>query len=50
MSGESVIDNQSSVRFVDVRGDLIAYNYKTQAVVAVALKNESGAGHWPVCG
>ncbi|MGI8461622.1 MAG: transglycosylase family protein [Solirubrobacterales bacterium] len=31
-------------------GDPIVYNYKTQAVVAVALKNESGAGHWPVCG
>jgi hypothetical protein len=31
-------------------GDPIAFNYKTQAVVAVALKNRDGAGHWPVCG
>ena len=31
-------------------GDPIAYNYKTQAVVAVGLKNEEGAGHWPTCG
>jgi hypothetical protein len=31
-------------------GDPIAYPYKTQAVVAVALKNQDGAGHWPVCG
>ena len=31
-------------------GDPIAYNYKTQAVVAVALKNQDGAGHWPTCG
>jgi len=30
-------------------GDPIKYTYKTQAVVAVALKNEDGAGHWPVC-
>jgi hypothetical protein len=31
-------------------GDPIDYRYKTQAVVAVALKNKDGAGHWPVCG
>jgi hypothetical protein len=31
-------------------GDPIAYPYKTQAVVAVALKKRDGAGHWPVCG
>ena len=31
-------------------GDPIKYNYKTQAVVAVALKNKDGAHHWPVCG
>ena len=31
-------------------GDPIRYPYKTQAVVAVALKNQDGAGHWPVCG
>ncbi|HEX6115615.1 MAG TPA: transglycosylase family protein [Solirubrobacterales bacterium] len=31
-------------------GDPIKFNYKTQAVVAVALKNKDGAGHWPVCG
>ena len=31
-------------------GDPIAYDYKTQAVVAVALKRRDGAGHWPVCG
>jgi hypothetical protein len=31
-------------------GDPIAYNYKTQAVVAVALKNRDGAQHWPNCG
>jgi soluble lytic murein transglycosylase-like protein len=31
-------------------GDPIDYNYKTQAVVAVALKNKDGAHHWPVCG
>ena len=31
-------------------GDPISYPYKTQAVVAVALKNQDGAGHWPVCG
>ena len=31
-------------------GDPITYSYKTQAVVAVALKNRDGAGHWPVCG
>ncbi|MBA3506274.1 MAG: hypothetical protein H0T80_10915 [Betaproteobacteria bacterium] len=43
MSGESVIDNQSSVRFVDVRGDLIAYNYKTRALItSVALSSLTG--------
>jgi hypothetical protein len=31
-------------------GDPIDYPYRTQAVVAVALKNRDGAGHWPVCG
>jgi hypothetical protein len=31
-------------------GDPIDYSYKTQAVVAVALKKRDGAGHWPVCG
>ena len=31
-------------------GDPIAYPYRTQAVVAVALKRADGAGHWPVCG
>jgi len=31
-------------------GDPIKYNYKTQAVVAVALKKADGAQHWPNCG
>lgn len=31
-------------------GDPIAYDYRTQAVVAVALKNRDGEQHWPVCG
>ena len=31
-------------------GDPIAYPYRTQAVVAVALKRADGTGHWPVCG
>lgn len=31
-------------------GDPIDYSYKTQAVVAVALKRQDGAGHWPNCG
>jgi hypothetical protein len=31
-------------------GDPIRYPYRTQAVVAVALKRRDGAGHWPVCG
>jgi hypothetical protein len=31
-------------------GDPIKYTYRTQAVVAVALKKRDGAGHWPVCG
>jgi hypothetical protein len=31
-------------------GDPIDYTYRTQAVVAVALKNRDGAGHWPNCG
>jgi resuscitation-promoting factor RpfB len=30
-------------------GDPIAYSYRTQAVVAVALMHEDGAGHWPNC-
>jgi hypothetical protein len=31
-------------------GDPIDYSYKTQAVVAVALKNRDGTRPWPVCG
>jgi hypothetical protein len=31
-------------------GDPIDYPYKTQAVVAIALRKRDGAGHWPVCG
>jgi len=31
-------------------GDPIDYPYRTQAVVAVALKHRDGAGHWPNCG
>lgn len=31
-------------------GDPINYNWKTQAVVAVALKKRDGRQHWPVCG
>jgi Transglycosylase-like domain len=31
-------------------GDPIDYTYRTQAVVAVALKREDGNGHWPNCG
>ncbi len=31
-------------------GDPIRYPYRTQAVVAVALKKRDGRGHWPVCG
>lgn len=31
-------------------GDPIDYAWKTQAVVAVALKKRDGRGHWPVCG
>lgn len=31
-------------------GDPIRFNYKTQAVVAVALKKSDGAHHWPNCG
>jgi Transglycosylase-like domain len=31
-------------------GDPIVYSYRTQAVVAVLLKQRDGAGHWPVCG
>jgi Transglycosylase-like domain len=31
-------------------GDPIDYDYKTQAVVAVALKRKDGTGHWPNCG
>jgi hypothetical protein len=31
-------------------GDPIKYAYKTQAVVAVALKQRDGRYHWPVCG
>lgn len=32
------------------RGDPIRYPYRTQAVVAVALKKRDGSGHWPNCG
>jgi soluble lytic murein transglycosylase-like protein len=31
-------------------GDPIDYGYKTQAVVAVALKKDMGTKPWPVCG
>mgnify|MGYP000465741966 CR=1 FL=1 len=31
-------------------GDPIRYRWKTQAVVAVALKKRDGAYHWPNCG
>jgi hypothetical protein len=31
-------------------GDPIDYGYKTQAVVAVALKKKMGTKPWPVCG
>jgi Transglycosylase-like domain len=31
-------------------GDPIDYSYRTQAVVAVALKRELGTKPWPVCG
>jgi hypothetical protein len=31
-------------------GDPIDYTYRTQAVVAVLLKNRDGRDHWPVCG
>jgi hypothetical protein len=31
-------------------GDPIDYGYKTQAVVAVALKKREGTKPWPVCG
>jgi hypothetical protein len=31
-------------------GDPIDYNYRTQAVVAIALMNKDGTGHWPNCG
>jgi hypothetical protein len=31
-------------------GDPIDYRYRTQAVVAVALKRRDGPHHWPVCG
>jgi hypothetical protein len=31
-------------------GDPIKYPYRTQAVVAVALKHRDGTRHWPVCG
>ena len=31
-------------------GDPIAYNYKTQAVVAVGLMREQGRDYWPSCG
>ena len=31
-------------------GDPIRYRWRTQAVVAVALKRRDGAGHWPNCG
>ena len=31
-------------------GDPIRYRWRTQAVVAVALKKRDGADHWPNCG
>jgi soluble lytic murein transglycosylase-like protein len=31
-------------------GDPVDYPYRTQAVVAVALKHRDGADHWPNCG
>jgi hypothetical protein len=31
-------------------GDPIDYPYRTQAVVAVALKRRNGSHHWPACG
>jgi soluble lytic murein transglycosylase-like protein len=31
-------------------GDPVDYPYKTQAVVAIALKRKDGTGHWPNCG
>jgi hypothetical protein len=31
-------------------GDPIRYDYRTQAVVAVALKKQAGTSPWPVCG
>ena len=31
-------------------GDPVVYTYKTQAVVAVALKRREGRHHWPSCG
>jgi hypothetical protein len=31
-------------------GDPVDYSYKTQAVVAVALKKREGTKPWPVCG
>jgi hypothetical protein len=31
-------------------GDPIDYSYRTQAVVAVALKHQMGTSPWPVCG
>lgn len=31
-------------------GDPVVYPYKTQAVVAVALKRRDGKHHWPNCG
>jgi hypothetical protein len=31
-------------------GDPIDYRYRTQAVVAVALKRHDGTRHWPNCG
>ena len=31
-------------------GDPIAYSYRTQAVVALLLRERDGESHWPVCG
>jgi len=31
-------------------GDPIVHSYKTQAVVAIALKKQMGTSPWPVCG
>ena len=43
LSGDAVIDNPGSVRFVNPRGDLTAYNYQTRALItSVALSSLTG--------